>query len=154
MGPRDSLRAQAERLNSEESRTCLLPYCALHRVTLPTTLLGKAAPESHLPGAVQFYSVSRTRALWGPHPHCWPSSRRLNFLLALRWVEGQRGVSAPTPPPSSGFRLETDCAASSSHQGHYPSHHSLPSLLFSWAWRSLPAKIPLTSPSAWFQFRS
>lgn len=92
-------------------------------------------------GSIQTHRVSGTEALRGPHPHSWRSSRRLNFLLALRWVEGQRGVSAPTLPPSSGFLLETDCAASSSHHCHRPSHHH--ACLFPWAWLSLPAKIPL-----------
>lgn len=131
MGPKDSLRTQAERLDSQESITCLLSYCALHRVTLPTTLFGKADPESRLylgrqipsltfPELFRFTVLLGPEHLGGPHPHSWQSSRRLNFLLALLWVEGQRGVSAPTPPPSSGFCLETDCAASSSHHCHCP----------------------------------
>lgn len=144
MGPKGSSRSQAATGFSRIQSLSPVLLCAALSGFLPSTLLGKADPKSHPPRAAGLFRLIGflgPRHLGGPHPHSWRSSRRLNFLLALRWVEGQRGVSAPILPPSSGFLLETDCAASSSHHCHRPSHHH--ACLFPWARLSLPAKIPL-----------
>lgn len=86
------------------------------------------------------------RGAWGAPPPLLAALQEAELSLGLAVGGGAEGsVSPHPPPPSSGFRLETDCAASSSHHRHRPSHHHCSSL-FSWAWPSLPTKIPSYPP--------
>lgn len=133
----------APRLRRIQSLSPILLYAALSGF-LPSTLLGKADPESHPPRAAGLFRLTGflgPRHFGGAPPPLLALLQEAELSLGLAVGGGAEGSVSPHPTPSSGFLLETDCAASSSHHCHRPSHHH--ACLFPWAWLSLPAKIPL-----------
>lgn len=125
---------------SQGSPPCLIGGAALrnrgHSALIPTreSRSRRVLPSGSCPSvSARGQCFEDWRLSVGPHPHSWPPSKTLNFPLAPRLVEGQRGLSAP-PPPAQVSAWRQSVPPASGHHCHRPSHH-LPALL-PWAWLS------------------